>query len=77
MSESVHTSSAAVLLEPKNVGVASEISLIYFIEAEMLHCFISTSGFWRPSRRHRTVSTLDPLCSASTKMPVWFWDSLV
>ena len=43
MSESVYTS-WAVLLDPKNVGVAVGISLLSCIEAELLCYFISTSG---------------------------------
>ena len=61
MLDSVHTSPTE-LLDPENVGVAFEISLLFSIEAEILRRFISTSGFWRPSsicdlRRHCTVFT--------------------
>jgi len=44
MSESVHNSST-VLLDPENVDVAFGISLNSCIEADILRCFISTSGF--------------------------------
>ena len=43
MSESVHTSPAE-LLDPENVGVALEISLLSSKEAEILRYFICTSG---------------------------------
>ena len=43
MSESVQIS-LAVLLDPENVGLAFGISLLSFIEAEILRCFIYTSG---------------------------------
>jgi len=48
MSDSIHTS-PAVLLDPKHVDVAFGILLIALIKAEILHCFIATSGFWQPS----------------------------
>ena len=49
MSPSVHTTIPAVLLDPENVGLAFGMSLILCVEAEIMRCFISTSGLWRPS----------------------------
>ena len=79
-SESVHTNTTK-LLDPENVGVATGTSLVSFLEAEILRCFISTSAFWRPSsicdsRRHCTEFTSVPLCSLTTKMPVRFQDCI-
>ena len=71
MSESVHTSPTE-LLDPENVGVAFGISLISCMLVEILHCFISTSGFWRPSLifdslRYCTVFISIALCSLIKK----------
>ena len=53
----VHTYSPTELMDPENVDVAFGISLISCIDAEILRCFISSSGFRWPSlicdlRRH-------------------------
>ena len=79
MSESVPTSPTE-LLDPENVDVAFGISLKSCIVAEILCCVISTSNFWRPSltcdsRRRCTVFLSVTVCTATTKMPVWFQDS--
>jgi len=68
--DSVHTS-LAVLLDTNYVDVAFGISSISYIETEILRCLISISD----SCRNHTVSTLVPLCSLTTKIPVRFWDS--
>ena len=79
MSESIHTI-PIVWLDPKNVGLAFGITLLSRIEAEILRQFTSTSGTWRQSsiydsHRHRTLLTSVPLCSSTTKIRGWSWDS--